>query len=79
MLVPFRESELAMDGIWFKSGIGNWMSFGKAEEDLIVEYMRNIYKRKQNEENLFNAAGVETAKKFTWKATAERLLEVLND
>ncbi len=76
MIIPFRANETATDGIWFH-GYGDWMAFGKQEEEQIISYMRQIHKRKQEGDNLFNAEGVKTAKQFSWQNTALRLIEAL--
>jgi glycosyltransferase involved in cell wall biosynthesis len=78
LLVEPTELELAYDGCWFdgRSG-GRWASIGSDQKEECVNHMRYIHKRKQSGDNLFNQAGVETAKKFTWKNTAETLLRVI--
>jgi hypothetical protein len=69
-------TETAFDGVWF-FGQGDWLNIDDASKDGIVAQMQWIHQRKQSGDNLFNQAGVETAKKFTWKNTAETLLRVI--
>ncbi len=76
LVVPFRKKETAYDGVWFH-GQGQWMALEKPEEDYIVRYMQQIHQKKQNGDNLFNRYGVETAERFTWVNTAERLVAAL--
>jgi glycosyltransferase involved in cell wall biosynthesis len=77
MLIKVDEVESAWDGKWFH-GHGNWAKLGKDQEEQLIEYMRSVYKTKQEGGNLFNAEGFKTASQFTWENTAKRLLEVLN-
>lgn len=76
-LVPFREKESAVDGVWF-FGAGNWMSIEKPEEDLIVSYMRKVHYDKQNGSSMLNSAGIETARRFSWKNTANALISAVS-
>jgi len=39
--------------------------------------MRKTHTSVQNNENIFNTAGVETAEKFSWKNSADKIMEVL--
>jgi hypothetical protein len=39
--------------------------------------MRKTHASVQNNENTFNTAGVETAEKFSWKNSADKIMEVL--
>lgn len=75
-LIHVDEIEQAYDGKWF-FGQGNWAKFDIQQEAELILYFKHIYKKKQNGENLFNASGVETAKRFTWENTAKRLMEAL--
>lgn len=75
-LIPFREKEIASDGLWF-NGQGNWMAIDNPEESLIIEYMKDIHFRKQKQINLYSDSAVKQASKFTWKRTAENLIEAV--
>jgi len=63
--------ETAYDGIWFTSGIGSWVTINIDE---LVELMRQAHNNKQ-----FNQAGVDTAKKYTWKNTAMTIESILKE
>ncbi len=76
-LIPYRKSEVAHDGVWFKGDDqrwgaepGQWMSFEAEEIDVLIEHMRAVHRAKQSGDNLFNAAGVESMGHFTWEQTA---------
>lgn len=66
-------TEPANDGKWFH-GQGNWCTFDKAQ---LVAHMREVHKRKQAGELGINHKGIETAQKFTWGNTVEKILESL--
>lgn len=76
LLIDIDETETAYDGIWFH-GQGNWAKFEDKQKDQLIEYMRNIHKRKQNGENLFNTNGINTAKSFNWENSAFKLINIL--
>jgi len=73
-LVEIKETEIAYDGTWFTSNIGNWAKIGEDQIDHIIEYMRSIHKLKQENRLEENAEGVKTAKRFTWKNSAEMVV-----
>jgi glycosyltransferase involved in cell wall biosynthesis len=69
-LVEIKEVEPAFDNKWF-FGQGNWAKIDShVEMDLYMKMMRFILDKK----NTINQAGIETANKFTWKNTAEKIL-----
>lgn len=72
-LIDIDTLEIAYDGKWFTSGIGEWAKLDTKQIDQCIEHMRYCYKNKINT----NPAGLETAKKFTWKNSAETLLKHL--
>jgi len=69
-LIPIYEVEPAYDGIWFNKQ-GNWAKFGSTQFEFLCDYMRELYKKRVN----LNPAGVETAKKFSWENTANKILK----
>lgn len=75
-LIEVDKMEDANDGIWF-NGYGQWAKIGPNQVDQLIGYMRDIHIRKQNGDNLVNLAGIETAKKFSWKNTALTILRSL--
>lgn len=72
-LINIDKLEPAFDGIWFH-GQGNWASIDEPQFDQLVEYMRAVYKKGR----VVNQAGIETAKKFSWKNTVDKMLPVLS-
>lgn len=76
-IIPYRSSEVAYDGTWF-FGQGNWMSFDQPEEDKVIELMREYHDMTQNIGGWYDKFGVEIAKNFSWKNTAEKLIEVIS-
>ena len=76
MLVTIDDTEMAYDGKWFH-GQGNWAKIGSNQMDQMVSHMRKTHASVQNHENTFNTAGVETAKKFSWKNSADKIMEAL--
>jgi len=72
-LIKVTDLEPAQDGLWFH-GEGQWAKFGDSQMEQLVHYMRLVHKEHAK---IYNIAGVETAKKFSWKAAAERLVKCL--
>lgn len=58
--------EEAWDGIWFK-GQGEWAALDRGCTRMLSSYMRKEYEVGRRS----NMAGIETAKKFSWEASAE--------
>lgn len=71
-LITIDGTELAFDNKWF-FGQGNWAKIGKHEINKIAEKMRMVYDSNKR----YNENGVITAKMFSWKNTAERIINVL--
>ena len=69
-LVSISDVEPAFDGKWF-FGQGNWAKISAHEEmDLYMKMMKFIL----NKKGTINTAGIETANKFSWDNTAERII-----
>ena len=77
LLVSIDETEIAYDGKWFH-GQGNWAKIGDKQIQQIAQHMKNVHKSVQNHENTRNTAGVETAEKFSWQNSAQKIMEVLD-
>ena len=77
MLVTIDDTELAYDGKWFH-GQGNWAKMESSQMDQIVSHMKRTHASVQNNENTFNTAGVETAKKFSWSNSADKIMEAFH-
>jgi len=71
-LVDITEKEIANDGIFFH-GQGEWAKIGNKEIDQFVDYMKYCYDNRINK----NPEGYKTAKKFSWRNSAEILKEII--
>ena len=71
LLIQIDKLEDANDGVWFNKE-GQWAQLGEAQIDQLVHHMRFVHKNKQ-----LNVAGIETAKRFSWEAAAERLVKCI--
>jgi glycosyltransferase involved in cell wall biosynthesis len=74
LIVETTETEKAEDGRWF-FGTGNWAAIGEKEIEQAAKYMRKAYDGKI----AGNKDGLETAKRFSWKNSAEKLVEILEN
>jgi glycosyltransferase involved in cell wall biosynthesis len=72
-LIKIDELISAYDGIWFHNQ-GNWANFGQSQMDQLVEHMRYMYKNNIRT----NDGGLKTAKQFSWKNSAETLINNLS-
>lgn len=72
-LVPINGVEPAFDGKWFFNQ-GNWAKITDNEIDILTNLMNNFFESYSGEPN---AAGLETAKQFTWDNTATKILKLL--
>lgn len=75
-LVFADATEPAEDGVWFH-GQGNWTALGPAQEEQMVEHMREVHRLKQTGQLPTNEAGVETARRFSWENAADIFLREL--
>ena len=70
-LVAIKDVEPAVDGKWF-FGQGNWAKIGEHETfELSLKMQRFIQDRK----GTVNEAGIETARQFSWKNSAEEIIK----
>lgn len=65
--------ELAKDGKWFH-GQGEWCVFSV---DQLAEHMKTVHDRKQSGKLGLNEAGIETAKKFSWRNSVSKIEKAL--
>jgi hypothetical protein len=74
-LIPILSLELAKDDVFFdgKCG-GQWANLGEEQIDYLVEYMREIHREKPK-----NKEGIKTGCEFTWKKSAEIILNTLKE
>jgi len=49
------------------------------QENVVIEYMRDVHRLKQGGQLMVNNNGIETANKFSWKNTVDKLLEAINE
>lgn len=76
-LVEVDALETADDGVFFRGDGGRWAAFGQDQLDQLVEHLRAIHRAKREGALARNAAGVETAKRFSWETSASALLELV--
>lgn len=78
-LVNVDNLETAFDGVFFDGSKGFWAELAKEQEDAIIHHMRDIHSLKQSGELGVNNNGIETANKFTWKNSVDKLLEATDE
>lgn len=81
-LVDINNLERARDGVFFSGTHGEWGSFDESAKEQIIEHMQTVHKIKQQygydpQNNDYNYNGVKTAERFTWKNSAQELLNGL--
>ena len=76
-LIHIDELEEANDGIWFK-GQGKWASINNNAMGQLIEHMQSIHCSKKSGNEVSNKAGIETAKHFSWKNTAKRIINAIS-
>lgn len=74
-LIDIDSLEVASDGKWFKSNVGNWAHIGENQIDQTIQHMREVHKLKQNNELQVNEDGIKTSQNFTWENTAKEILK----
>jgi len=87
-LIDINEKEMAHDGVFFDGMVGKWASLGDKQKEQLVEHMRMVHGIKQQyvngwdtqmrEFSSINHQGIKTAQQFTWKNTANKIMETLN-
>lgn len=76
-LIDIDDVEPAYDGRWFHEQ-GNWAQIGPNQEAQIVDVMRDVAGQLFDRDTYFvNEPGIETAKKFTWDITAEKIEDLM--
>jgi glycosyltransferase involved in cell wall biosynthesis len=73
-LIPTTDLEPAFDGVWFNNQ-GYWASFDQNTFDFCVEKLRKLHMLKKNGVLEQNNAGVLTASQFSWKNTAQKIID----
>jgi glycosyltransferase involved in cell wall biosynthesis len=80
-LIHIDDEEEAYDGKWFfghDHGHGDWAEIGEEQVDQLIQTMREVHTLKQMGELNENAAGLATARKFSWDQTAQQILSSLD-
>jgi glycosyltransferase involved in cell wall biosynthesis len=72
--IEIHSLEPAVDNKFF-NGSGKWASFGPDQEEQLIEHMRYMYNNKIS----YSSANLEQARKFTWKRSADQMVEALKD
>jgi len=72
-LVSIDSEEKAYDGKWFDGKTGSWAHLGESQIDQISSHMKHIHDNKIS----YNSAGIETAKRYTWKNSAIKVREAI--
>lgn len=78
LLIEPTTLEVASDGVWFKSGIGSWMTFGEPQKEQLISHMRFVHKQKIAGTLGVNMPGIMTAKRFSWNNTVAHLIDSLH-
>jgi|TARA_R110000765_G_scaffold414831_1_gene515562 glycosyltransferase involved in cell wall biosynthesis len=76
LLVDTEEKEDAVDGFWFR-GQGQWASIKEKEISSLAEHMRTVHEQKKADNLKMNQSGVDTAKQFSWKNSAQKVIEAI--
>lgn len=69
--------ESAFDGVFFSGSHGEWASLQKKSKEQIINHMRTVHALKQNGSYSINTEGVKTSLKFSWRNSAQELLNGL--
>ena len=78
MLIDIDGLEQAKDGVFFSGSYGEWASFSESSKEQLIEHMRAVHRLKSyNPHDLLNSNGIKTANQFTWKNSAQELLNGL--
>jgi glycosyltransferase involved in cell wall biosynthesis len=78
-LINIENLETAFDGVFFDGKKGLWAELSCDQENVVIEYMRDVHRLKQGGQLMVNNNGIETANKFSWKNTVDKLLEAINE
>jgi hypothetical protein len=81
MLIEFdtNDYEPAFDPPWFNGNQGHWRKFTHRQVEQLINYMRIVHKMKKTNDLQPNIYGIETAKKYTWSASADALINGILD
>lgn len=73
-LIDITSYEMADDGKWFNGKVGEWANISYSNINDMVEMVKDIHHKKQNNLLKINDEGVKTAQNFTWDHTANEII-----
>ncbi len=76
-LTPANAHLVEIDALEPTDTVGEWAAFGARQHDQLVTHLRAVHEARQSGSLAVNAAGIETAMRTTWRASAEALLAAL--
>tara|TARA_B100000963_G_scaffold241669_1_gene211437 strand:+ start:2475 stop:3533 length:1059 start_codon:yes stop_codon:yes gene_type:complete len=76
-LINIDNLETAFDGVFFDGQCGMWAEIAQDQKDATIEYMRDVHTLKQDGQLALNENGIETGKQFSWKNSAQELINGL--
>ena len=76
-LINIDNLETAFDGVFFDGQCGMWAEIAQDQKDATIEHMRDIHTLKQDGQLALNENGIETGKQFSWKNSAQELINGL--
>ena len=76
-LIEIDEEEPMYDGKWFFQKDGVWASIKENAFDQLVHGFRDMYHIWENQPDLLNHEGIETAKRFSWDNCVNNILGVI--
>lgn len=75
LLVDMNSGYESAKDIKFFDGSFQWRKIGNNEIDQFVEHMRSIHRLRKEGSLQLNTEGINTGRKFTWKNTAQTLMD----
>ena len=76
-LININNLETAFDGVFFDGQLGLWAEIAQDQKDVTIEYMRDVHTLKQDGQLTTNQNGIDTGKQFSWKNSAQELINGL--
>ena len=78
ILIEPEETELAYDGKWFHGKCGRWLKITDNQITQISNAMKHVSAMHSEQKLETNQCGLDTAHKYNWKSSANRIKEALN-
>lgn len=75
-LIEIDNLETAFDGLFFDGKCGLWAEFADNQLEQLIEHMKEIHSKKQDNDLYANLSGIKTSKQLSWKKAAEELVNV---